>query len=282
MGVLKSLWVGSVSMLVVLLVVALLIRLLENRLTFFPSAVLEAHPDSYGLSYREMLLEPAGGGTVHGWYFPPARADAPVLVVFHGNAGNISHRLDWIAPFVRRGLGALLFDYRGYGLSQGRPSEKSLQEDALAVWDYLTGSAALPARRLVLFGRSLGSAPACYLAVQRQVGGLILEGAFCRGSEMARRIFGFLPVHLVMKNRWEVAGMLSGVRVPTLIIHGTADEVVPFEFGKRLAQTKGPPRLEWWQVSGGGHLDLHFLLGESYYGRVERFAGEAVPGPAGL
>ncbi len=278
MGVLKSLWVGPLSLLVVLLVVTLLIRLLENLLTFYPTAELEEHPDSYHLAYEEVLLKPAGGGTLHGWYFPAAEENAPVLVIFHGNAGNISHRLEWLAPFVQHGIGALLFDYRGYGNSLGRPSEKSFQEDATAVWDYLVETRGLSVRRLVLFGRSLGSAPAVYLASRRQVGGLILEGAFCRGKDMARQVFGFLPMHLFMKNRWEVAGALSGVRVPALIIHGTADEVVPFELGERLAETKGPTSLEWWPIPGGGHLDLHMLLGKRYYERIEEFARASAGG----
>ncbi len=279
MEVLKSLWVGPLSLLVVLLILALLIRLLENRLTFYPTAELEELPESYHLAYEEVLLKPAGGGTVHGWYFPAAEENAPVLVVFHGNAGNISHRLYWLAPFVRRGNGALLFDYRGYGSSVGKPSEKSFQEEAIAVWDYLVGTRGLAAQRLVLFGRSLGSVPAAYLAAERTVGGLILEGAFRRGADMVQQIFGFLPLHWFMKNRWEVAEALSRTRVPTLIIHGTADEVVPFKLGEKLAETKGPTRLDWWPVAGGRHLDLHFLLGESYYERVDKFARAAVGGP---
>lgn len=279
MEVLKSLWVGSLSLLIVLLILALLIRLLENRLTFYPTSELEELPESYNLPYEEVLLKPAGGGTIHGWYFPAAEENAPVLVIFHGNAGNISHRLYWLTPFVRRGNGALLFDYRGYGSSVGKPSEKSFQEEAIAVWDYLVGTRALAAQRLVLFGRSLGSVPAAYLAAERKVGGLILEGAFRRGADMVQQIFGFLPLHWLMKNRWEVAEALSRTRVPTLIIHGTADEVVPFKLGEKLAETKGPTRLDWWPVAGGSHLDLHLLLGESYYERVDKFARAAVGGP---
>ena len=278
MELLKSILVGSFSLVVVLLVLALLVRLLESRLTFYPSAGLDEHPEDYKLAYEEILLEPAGGGTVHGWYFPAAEENAPVLVVFHGNAGNISHRLFWLAPFVQHGCGALLFDYRGYGNSRGRPSEKGFQQEATTLWDYLVESRGLAARRLVLFGRSLGSAPAAYLAAERPVGGLILEGAFGCGADMARQIFGFLPMHLFSKNRWEIAGALARVRVPTLIIHGTADEVVPFELGERLAETKGPSSLEWWPVAGGGHMDLHQSLGAGYYDRIEKFAHTAAGG----
>jgi uncharacterized protein len=276
MEILKSLWGGPLSLLAVLLILALLLRLLENRMTFFPSAELSEHPDNYGLAHEELMIEVAEGGTVHGWHFPAAEQNAPVLVIFHGNAGNISHRLDWLAPFLRRGLGALLFDYRGYGKSTGRPSEKNFQQDALIIWDYLTKTKKLPCGSLILFGRSIGSAPAAYLAANRPVGGLIMEGAFFRGADMARQIFGFLPVQLIMKNRWEVAEALSKTQVPVLITHGTEDEVVPFKLGKKLAETKGPDDLEWWPVSGGRHLDLHILQGANYYDRMEKFARRAV------
>ena len=119
----------------VLTVLLLIVRLLEDRLTFHPTAELEFQPGEFGLKYEEAIIRVGANDSLHGWYFPPADSSAPVLLIFHGNAGNISHRLEWLAPFIERGLGALLFDYRGYGLSSGRPSEKSFNQEALAVWE---------------------------------------------------------------------------------------------------------------------------------------------------
>ncbi|MEA2062665.1 MAG: alpha/beta hydrolase [Gemmatimonadota bacterium] len=276
MVLLKNLWPLALSLVLVLLVLALLLRLLESWMTFYPGGTLEANPADYGLAHENMLFDCADGGTIHGWYFPPADQEAPVLIIFHGNAGNISHRLDWIAPLVNSGTGALLFDYRGYGKSRGAsPSEKTFRQDAETVYEHLKLSRGLETKRLIPFGRSLGSYPAAWLAAHHPVGGLILEGAFGSGKQMARQMFGFLPAHLVMKNRWEVAGNLARAGAPALIVHGTADNVVPFILGAGLAKTERQAATEWWPVQGGSHLDLHLVLGEKYYQRLREFARSA-------
>lgn len=267
----KSLSLGFLSVAFVLAALALLVRLLENRLTFYPWREFESLPEDYGLEYEEIRLSPTPGDTIYGWYFRPRLLDAPILLVCHGNAGNISHRLEWLAPFIAQGLGAVLFDYRGYGLSSGKPGETAFREDALAVWEFLTRQKGIAPRNITVFGRSLGGAPATWLTAGRGAGHLVLEGVFGHGKEMAAKIFGFLPVHLVMKNRWEVAESLKQVRAPVLIIHGTRDEVVPFRLGERLARRSDPLRVTFWPVEGGGHLDLHRVLGEEYYQRILKF-----------
>jgi len=274
MMLVKNILLGIFSAAAVLLVLAVLVRLLENWITFQPWRELEFRPEDYGLSAEEMLIRSGGADKIHGWYFRPGRADAPVIVFFHGNAGNISHRLELVVPFVRRGLGVLLFDYRGYGLSTGKPGEKAFQQDALAVWDYLTGVKGIAAERLVAFGRSLGGAPATYLAAERKVGRLVLEGCFTSGRDMARRIFGFLPLHLAMKNNWEVSRTLKRVRVPVMILHGRQDDVVPFSLGEKLARRGSAGQVVFWAVEGGSHLDLYAVLGESYYERIEKFLSQ--------
>jgi uncharacterized protein len=280
MNLIKICWTGALSLSAILVLTFLVLRLIEQRLTFYPVRDFESMPENFGLRHEEVLLGPGPEGSIHGWFFAPRSETDPVLLVFNGNAGNISHRLDWLAPFVRRGLGALLFDYRGYGLSGGQPGERAFQEDALAVWDFLTTEKGFAPGRIVLAGWSLGGAPAAYLASVRPVGGLILEGTFTRGRVMARQIFGPLPVYLAMKNRWEVAGRLSSVRAPILVIHGTRDSVVPFSEGLELVRTAGRA-VEWWPVQGGDHLDLHCLLGEKYYDRIERFARGCLPSGGG-
>ncbi len=276
MALLKHALVFSVSLAAALALLALLVRLLEDRLTFHPMRELEAYPSDFGLTFEEALIR-SGGDSLHGWFFPPAGSREAVLLVLHGNAGNISHRLEWIAPFARRGLGVLLFDYRGYGQSSGKPSEQAFREDALAAWDWLTARGVEPGR-IVAFGRSIGGAPAVHLAGRKPVRALILEGAFTSGQDMARLIFGFIPVYPLMKNRWEVEEGLAGIDLPVLLIHGTADQVVPFELGERLSRKARHG--QWWPVEGGGHLDANFLLGERYYERIELFLRENSPAPA--
>lgn len=272
MALLKTSITMLVSAAAVLAGVALIVRLLESWITFYPTGRLEYQPRDFGLEHEEVTIRVGRSDSLHGWHFPPRDDSGPVLLVFHGNAGNISHRLEWLAPFVGRGLGLLIFDYRGYGLSSGRPSEDNFRQDALAVWDWLAGTRGVRAGRIVAFGRSLGSAPAVFLATEREVGGLILEGALTSGKDMSRRMFGRLPMHLAAKNKWDVQGRLLRVRVPTLLVHGDRDDVVPFEMGLRLQRTGTAGTLEWWPVSGGGHLDLYRLLGNVYYDRLESFA----------
>jgi len=271
-GILKSIAAGLFFLSLVIMAFAVILRLLESKITFHPYRELESRPEEWSLRYEEVYLRPAGTDSIHGWFFPPSSANRPVFLIFHGNAGNISHLLEWMTPFIKRGDGALLFDYRGYGLSSGSPSEKAFAEDALAVWDYLAGEKKIEHFRIIPFGISIGAWPAAYLAARKPVGALVLEGAFTRGSDIARSIFGFLPVHLLMKNHWEVSAELLKVRVPVMILHGRIDSVVPFALGEKLARTVGPPQIIWWPVEGGGHLDLYAVLGRTYYERIDNFA----------
>jgi uncharacterized protein len=265
--------VGSIGF--VLLGLAILVRLLENSITFHPTSRLEITPDDYGLDYREIRVELAEENLrLHGWQFDPVSEKHPVLLICHGNAGNISHRLEWLVPMLKRGWGAVLFDYRGYGLSGGKPSEQGLYNDSEAMYDYLTGEMEIAPERIVLFGRSLGGAPAAWLAGRKPVGRLVLEGTFTNTAAMARRLFGFLPLHYAGRYSWPVAKHLGLVSSPVLIIHGTNDSVVPFELGKQLAETadKGQD-VTFRSVEGGDHLNLHHVIGQGYYDEIERFVG---------
>ncbi len=271
----KSILLAAGSIGVVLLGLAILVRLLEDSITFHPTSRLELSPDDYGLDYREIRVQPAGEHlSLHGWLFDPASEKHPVLLVCHGNAGNISHRLEWLVPMLQLGWGAVLFDYRGYGLSGGKPSEQGLYRDSEAVYDYLTIELGIAPERIVLFGRSLGGATAAWLAARKPVGRLVLEGTFTSAAAMSRRLFGFLPLHRAGRYSWPVAQNLKLVRSPVLIIHGTDDSVVPFVLGKKLAgsATEGQ-NVTFRRVEGGDHLNLHHVIGKGYYDEIERFVG---------
>lgn len=269
----KSILLAAGSIGVVLLALAILVRLLENSITFHPTSRLELTPDDYGLDYREIRLELAAEHiTLHGWRFEPTGAELPVLLVCHGNAGNISHRLEWLVPMLKRGWGAVLFDYRGYGLSSGKPSEQGLYHDCEAVYNYLTDELEIAPGRIVVFGRSLGGAPAAWLAARKPVGRLVLEGSFPSAAAMARRLFGFLPLHYAGRYRWPVAQNLRRVGAPVLVIHGTQDSVVPYALGEKLAASAtAGQNVTFRRVEGGDHLNLHHIMGQNYYDEIERF-----------
>ncbi|HLA40016.1 MAG TPA: alpha/beta hydrolase [Candidatus Glassbacteria bacterium] len=268
----KSVILAVLSVAAVVFALGVLIRLMENRLTFHPMRELEAFPADYGLAAEDVsIVSGPAGDKLHGWYFSASDGNQPVLLICHGNAGNISHRLDWLAPLVRRGWGALLFDYRGYGRSTGSPSEEGLYQDTEAAYEFLLKQKAVAAERLIVFGRSIGGAPAVRLGVERPCRKLVLEGVFTSGKDMSRSIFGALPGYYFTKYRWDVIGLIGAVRVPVLVIHGTRDRVVPFELGRRLAEAGNKKLVSFWAVDGADHLEGSALAGGRYYDRIADF-----------
>jgi hypothetical protein len=165
--------------------------LAQPGMIFYPTVTLAATPRDWGLDYQDLVLSTEDGVRLHGWYIP-AEGSQRVLLFFHGNAGNISHRGESIAIFHRLGLSVLIIDYRGYGRSEGTPSEDGLYRDARAAWRWITEEQGLPAEQIVLFGRSLGGAVAANLAAEVQPGGLILESSFSSARDAARVIFPLL------------------------------------------------------------------------------------------
>ncbi|MGD9387398.1 MAG: alpha/beta fold hydrolase [Gammaproteobacteria bacterium] len=198
-----------------------------------PSRDLVATPAIVGLGYESVELGTDSGETLHGW-FVPVQPERAVLLFFHGNAGNISHRLDSLRIFHELGLSVLIIDYRGYGRSTGRPSEQGTYEDALAAWEYLVDQRRVDPRRIVLFGRSLGGAVAAWLATQHAPRALVVESAFRSVPDLAAEIYWFLPVRLLARIHYPVERLLARVRVPVLVVHSRDDEIIPFHHGEAL------------------------------------------------
>lgn len=199
----------------------------------FPSRDLVATPAAVGLGYESVELGTDSGETLHGW-FVPAQPERAVLLFFHGNAGNISHRLDSLRIFHDLGLSVLIIDYQGYGRSTGRPSEQGTYEDALAAWEYLVDQRRIDPRRIVLFGRSLGGAVAAWLATQHAPRALIVESAFRSVPDLAAEIYWFLPVRLLARIHYPLESLLARVSVPVLVVHSRDDEIIPFHHGEAL------------------------------------------------
>lgn len=260
--------------------------MLDHQYLYFP----EAWDDSQdwravsGLPLEEVWLTTRDGVRLFGWYLEHP-ASPGVLLWCHGNAGNIIHRLDNLAGLYRRGLSALLFDYRGYGRSEGTASEEGLYQDGLAAWAYLAQTRDIPPSRIVTFGRSLGAAVAGEIAAQRKVAGLILESAFPSVEAVARWMFSGFPAHLALKARFPLADRLRQVRVPVLVLHGDRDETIPFQFAEAVYEAAQPPK-RFHRIEGAGHNDTVLVGGEAYYQELLRFIrevtakeGEDVPQP---
>lgn len=225
-----------------------------------------------GLPLEEVRFQAADGTALFGWYVEAGRAPGVVLWC-HGNAGNIIHRLENLAALYHVGLSVFLFDYRGYGLSAGRPSEDGLYQDALAAYSYLTTTRRTAPGRVVLFGRSLGAAVAGEVASQRPAAGLILESAFPSVADLARAHYYGLPAHLLLVARFDLARRLRAIRMPVLVIHGDRDTTVPVQLGRQVFEAAQGPK-EFYLVDGADHNDLYEIGGADYFRRLRRFVAE--------
>lgn len=233
-------------------VLVLLAWALQDRLLYIPDRTLDADPGVVGLDHREVTFTTEDGVTLHGWLVP--HPDARFTVLFcHGNAGDIADRLFTLQVLHDLGLSVLIFDYRGYGRSEGSPSESGLYDDARAAWRFLVEDEGLPPEHVVVWGRSLGGAVAADLARQVRVGGLVVESTFNRAIDVARRHYGWLPVGRLMRFRFDAAEAVAATDVPKLFLHSPDDEVIPYELGTRLYDAAAPPKRR--VDLRGGHND---------------------------
>jgi fermentation-respiration switch protein FrsA (DUF1100 family) len=248
---------------------------IENFFVFFPQRAFDFAPESFQLNYKDAYFTTEDGKTLHGWFFPGEK-DHPVILHFHGNAGNISHRLDLIRHFVQRRLQVFIFDYRGFGKSEGRPSEKGLYRDGMAAYDYLVQKEGILPGHIVLHGHSIGAAVAVEVALNRSLRAVILESAFTSTKDMAKKIPLFFLFSPLLPANYNNLEKLPRLRIPKLIIHGDSDEIVPFSMGERLFASAAEPKV-FLRLEGAGHNDTHGVGGEPYLGTIERFAWNSAP-----
>lgn len=252
----------------------LMLSALERQLIYFPTKVRADAPVPRlggGIDVEEVWLESGDGVRIHGIY--AGRADAIAdLLFFHGNAGNLYDRLDNVALLVESGFNVLIMDYRGYGKSEGTPSERALYEDGLLAYRYLINERGVDARRLVLFGRSLGSTVAIELGSREDVGAVIAESAFTSARELARIHYGWLPGILLrsMTHEFDSISKVSRLGAPALFVHGSADSIVPVDMGRRLYEASLEPK-EWYEIVGAGHNDTLLVGGAEYFRRLVDF-----------
>jgi fermentation-respiration switch protein FrsA (DUF1100 family) len=228
-----------------------------------------------GLPLEEVWFQAADGARLFGWYVE-ARADRPVILWCHGNAGNVIHRLENLKFLYQLGLSVFLFDYRGYGRSQSlRPSEEGLYQDARGAYDYLTRTRMIRPERLVVFGRSLGAAVAGELTVQQPAAALILESPFPSVEAVARFHYGGLPVHWLLGAEFRLIDRLPQLSLPKLILHGDRDDIIPIELGRQVFDAAKPPK-EWYVIQGADHNDTYQVGGEAYFRRLAEFIQNAL------
>ncbi|MDO9312609.1 MAG: alpha/beta hydrolase [Nitrosomonas sp.] len=237
--------------------VVLLVYFGQSRLVYFPEKPLSLTPGAIGLDYTSVNIATRDGETLHGWWMPVPNAKGTVLF-FHGNAGNISHRINYLAMFKRLGYSTLLFDYRGYGQSSGVPSESGTYLDAQAAWRYLTEIRGIAPARIVVFGESLGGAVAAWLAAQEKPGLLALASTFTSVPDLAAKLYPFLPVRWIARFDYDTRKSLQSVTCPVFIAHSPQDEIIPFEHGQQLFQAAPEPK-QFLTLEGGHNIGFIFM-----------------------
>jgi hypothetical protein len=244
---------------------------LLGRFIFFPERRIEATPADYALPYEDVRFPAADGVMLHGWWVPGRGPDA--LLWLHGNAGNISHRLDNLRLLHDAvGCHTLLFDYRGYGLSDGTPTEAGLYADARGALAWLRARPEVSASRIVYFGRSLGSAVAVELATHRAPRALILETPFTSTREMASAILPE-PLAVFVPTRFDSLARIPTISSPLLVIHGDQDEIVPYELGRRLYDAATAPK-SFLTIEGASHNDTYVVGAEGYFRGLREFLAQ--------
>jgi fermentation-respiration switch protein FrsA (DUF1100 family) len=227
-----------------------LLMALEDSLIYFPTRGGRVTAPG-----EDVWLRAADGVKLHAFRSDPGGAERTLLYL-HGNAGNLAGRSEVIEFFAQLGVRVLALDYRGYGRSEGEPSEAGLYADALAAYGWLV--AREPAQRIVLFGESLGGGPACELAATQTVGGLVLHSTFTSVPDMAARTFPFLPVRFLARTRFDNLAKIARITAPKLIVHGRRDEVIPFAMGERLLRAARPPVQHVW-LEQSLHNDAYWV-----------------------
>jgi fermentation-respiration switch protein FrsA (DUF1100 family) len=243
-------------------------------LLFFPDDYFISKPDAAGLTYEEFEVEVEPGATATGWIVE-RDPSAPWILHFHGNAGNISHRVDHLQLFHNLGFNGVVFDYRGYGKSKGIPNEAGLVADGAAVVEFLTEEKGVDPDKLVYFGESLGGGVAAALAEKEPPRALILKSTFTSVPDLAAEVYPFLPARWISKTKFNTKDRIQNFIFPVLVIHGRPDTVVPFEHGQRLFQLANQPK-EFLDTNRD-HNTSPMSIGGDFRETIKNFVQKAMP-----
>lgn len=234
-----------------------------------PGRQLVSTPRDFGLNYDDVTLVTSDGVRVHGWFVPGP--SSRVLLYFHGNAGNISHRLHSIRQFHELGLSVFIIDYRGYGQSGGKPTEAGLYLDAEACWKYLTEERGIGAGDIILFGRSLGGSVASFLAAKNEPLALIVESSFTSVPDIGQDAYPWLPVRWLSRFKHSTRDHVAQANLPVLVVHSRDDEIIPFHHGEAIFAAANEPK-SFLEISGG-HNDAHMSSATAYRDGLRNFLG---------
>ncbi len=240
----------------------------QQNFIYFPHSEIVSTPKTIPLDYEDLTLTTSDGIEIHAWWVPNQNARATLLFL-HGNAGNISHRLDSINIFHQMGFSVLIIDYRGYGKSTGKPTEEGTYIDAETAWLYLINEKKINSDEIVIFGRSLGGAIAAWLADKYPSAALIVESTFTSIPDISKHYYPYLPISLVARIIYPTIDRMSNINSPVLVIHSANDEIVPYKFGKELFNQANDPKT--FLEINGGHNDGFITSSDKYINGIEHF-----------
>jgi fermentation-respiration switch protein FrsA (DUF1100 family) len=270
------------------------VMIFEEKFIYFPMkypggfwfvASMDSPKGAISPTIEDCYFTAEDGVKLHGWLCTPHRnRDGKIepvpyemtLLWFHGNAGNITMRYDLIKLLMNIPVRILIIDYRGYGKSEGTPTEEGIYKDARAAWNYLTVERETSPDRIVIFGKSLGGAPAVDLASRVNAGGLIVQSSFSSAAEMSRRMMPpFIP-RFMLRTKMDSATKIKNVHCPKLFIHSTADEVVPYRLGRKLFDAAPEPK-EFYEIKGALHNETYTMGGKPYFNKLRSFIHSCAP-----
>lgn len=246
------------------------VRFLEATTVFLPAKKVVVSPQNIRLDYEDINLVTPDQVKINGWFVraAPGQTIRPTFLFLHGNAGNIGDRLDKIALFHGMGANVMIIDYRGYGKSQGSPTEKGMYLDTLAAFDYLLTRKDVAPDKIIVYGESLGGAAAVDLATRRPVSGLILDSTFTSAAEMGKLIFPIAPSFL-LSLKMDSLSKIKKISIPKFFIHSPSDETIPFAIGKKLFMAAPEPK-EFLETEGG-HNDGYAVSQKIFVERIKNF-----------
>jgi len=244
----------------------------EEKMIFFPSPYDACeYGEKTSVPIEDVFFSTSDQKRIHAW-FSPSDSKAPTLLWFHGNAGNIAHRIDQLQVLHEGGFNVFAVDFRGYGRSEGSPNESGTYRDAVAAYDALAARKDIDPRRIVAFGQSLGAAVALDLALQRACERVVLEAPFTSVPAMASTAYPIPGVSYMVRTKYDNLSKVAHLALPLLVIHGDRDEIIPFAMGKAVHAAAAGPK-EFWEVPGAHHNDVYLVAGREYVRRLRRFCG---------
>ncbi|MBW7876868.1 MAG: alpha/beta hydrolase [Candidatus Cloacimonetes bacterium] len=241
----------------------------QESLIYVPSTEMLSHPGHYGMEYEEIRFPSEDGTILHGWFLPH-KSSGPVVLMCHGNAGNISYMIDSAKVLWDMGYSVFVFDYRSYGLSQAKPlSEEATYMDTRAAYLWLKNSKGYAEDQIIVHGRSLGGPQAAHVARRFFPKALVLESTFTSLPELGKQLYPWLPVLLLSRVQYPTLEDVKAVRCPVLIVHSTQDEVIPYPHGQKIFETAPEPKS--FVTITGDHNEGYFTSGKTYVDGLKSF-----------